>query len=160
MTPDHRKIESLSDYALAIDETIRQATRSLKIFDLNLRGAGFNSPARIELLENFFHLNRANRFTLILHDANHLQSECPRLINLLRLFSHASSVYQTTEEAKSASDPFIIADDRHYLHRFHYEHPRALLALNDPEGALDLSRRFSEILNASEPAAPATTLGL
>lgn len=160
MTPEHRKIEALSDYALAVDEIIRQASRSLKIFDINLRGAGFNSPARIELLEHFFHLNRANRFTLVLHDTNHLQSECPRLVNLLRLFSHASSVYQTTEEARSASDPFIVADDTHYLHRFHHDYPRALLALNDPEGALDLSRRYGEILNASEPSAPATTLGL
>jgi hypothetical protein len=160
MTSDHRKIEALSDYGMAVDEIIQQATHSLKIFDINLHGAGFNSPARIELLQNFLHLSRANRLTLILHDTHYLQSECPRLVGLLRLFSHSSSVYQTTEEAKSASDPFIIADETHYLHRFHHEHPRALLALNDPEGALDLSRRFSEIQNASEASAPATTLGL
>lgn len=160
MTPDHHKIEALSDYDQAVDEIIRQATRSLKIFDINLRGAGYNSPARIELLQNFLHLNRANRLTLILHDTSYLQRECPRLIGLLRLFSHSCSVYQTTEEAKSVSDPFIVADDTHYLHRFHHDYPRALLALNDPEGALDIARRFNEILNASEPSAPATTLGL
>ncbi|MDP2827293.1 MAG: hypothetical protein Q8O37_01670 [Sulfuricellaceae bacterium] len=160
MTPDHRKIEALSDYGQAVDEIIGLATHSLKIFDINLRGAGYNSPVRIELLQNFLHLNRANRLIIILHDTNYLQRECPRLIGLLRLFSHSSSVYQTTDEAKSVSDPFIIADETHYLHRFHYEYPRALLALNDPEGALDTSRRFNEILNASEPSAPATTLGL
>jgi hypothetical protein len=35
-----------------------------------------------------------------------------------------------------------------------------LLALNDKEGALELVRRFNELLEASEPAVPPTTLGL
>lgn len=158
--PEHHKIEGQRDNEQAINSVISQARRTLRIFDYSLRGNGYNGIERIELLQNFLLLNRTNRLTIVLHDTEYLTRECPRMMNLLRQFSHAISIYQTTDEARSASDPFIIADNDHYLHRFHYDHARALLALNDPGGTLELVRRFNEILEASEPAAPPTTLGL
>lgn len=158
--PEHHKIEGQLDYEQAINSVLSQAHRTLRIFDHDLRGTGYNSAARIELLQNFLLLSRVNRLTIVLHDTGYLTRECPRMMNLLRQFSHAISIYQTTEEARNASDPFIIADNDHYLHRFHYDHPRALLALNDKDGALELGRRFNEILEASETAVPPTTLGL
>lgn len=158
--PEHHKIEGQLDYEQAINNVISQARRTLRIFDHNLRGTGYNSAARIELLQNFLLLSRTNRLTIVVHDTDYLTRECPRMMNLLRQFSHAISIYQTTEEAQNVSDPFIIADNDHYLHLFHYDHTRALLALNDKNGALELARRFNEILEASEPAAPPTTLGL
>lgn len=157
---EHRKIEGLRDYEQAIDSVISQARHTLRIFDFSLRGLGYNSIERTELLRNFLLLSRANRLTIVLHDTDYLTRECPRMMNLATQFSHATSIYQTTDEARSASDPFIIADGDHYLHRFHIDHPRALLALHDKDGALELSRRFNAILEASEPAAPPTTLGL
>jgi hypothetical protein len=156
----HRRLEGPQEYEQAVDLVIRQARRNLRIFSFNLRGEGYNSRARIEALQNFLLMSRANQLTIVLHDTDYLTRECPRMMNLLQQFSHAISVYQTGDEARGISDPFIIADNDHYLHRFHYDHPRATLALNDKEGALELARRFSEIVEASEPAAPPTTLGL
>lgn len=158
--PEHARIEGERDYEQAINSVISQARHNLRIFDFSLRGAGYNSIERTELLQHFLLISRTNRLTIILHDTDYLTRECPRMMNLLRQFSHAVSVYQTSGEARSVSDPFIIADNDHYLHRFHHDHPRALLALNDKEGTLNLVRRFNEILEASEPAAPPTTLGL
>jgi len=160
LAPEHHKIEGPQDYVQAIDQVIRQARRNLRIFSYNLRDEGYNSLARIEALQNFLLMNRANRLAIVLHDTDYLTRECPRMTNLLQQFSHAISIYQTSDEARSISDAFIIADNDHYLHRFHHDHPRAALALNDKEGALNLSRRFNEIMEASEPAAPPTTLGL
>lgn len=160
LTPEHRKIEGQQDYEQAVDLVIGQARRNLRIFSYNLRGEGYNSLARFESLQNFLLMSRTNRLTIVLHDTDYLTRECPRMMNLLRQFSHAIAVFQTNDEARGISDPFIVADDDHYLHRFHYDHPRAALALNDKEGALELIRRFNEIVEASEPAAPPTTLGL
>lgn len=160
LTPEHRRIEGQQDYEKAIDLVIRQTSRNLRIFSYNLRDEAYNSLARFESLQNFLLISRANRLTIVLHDTDYLTRECPRMMNLLRQFSHAIAVYQTGDEARGVSDPFIIADDAHYLHRFHYDHPRAALALNDKEGALELIRRFNKIVEASEPVAPPTTLGL
>lgn len=160
LSPEHRRIEGVQDYVQAIDLVIRQAHRNLRIFSNNLRGEGYNSVARIESLQNFLLTNRANRLTIVLHDTDYLTRECPRMMNLLQQFSHAINIYQTGDEARGVSDPFIIADNEHYLHCFHYDHPRATLALNDKTGALELARRFNEIMEASEPAVPPTTLGL
>jgi hypothetical protein len=158
--PEHRRIEGQQDYEQAIDFVVGQARHNLRIFSYNLRDEGYNSLARFESLQNFLLMSRANRLTIVLHDTDYLTRECPRMMNLLTQFSHAIAIYQTSDEARGVSDPFIIADDDHYLHRFHYDHPRAALALNDKEGALELVRRFNEIVEASEPAAPPTTLGL
>jgi hypothetical protein len=158
--PDYRRLEGPLEYEQAINTIIQQASHQLRIFDYDLRNEGYNSPQRFELLQNFLLASRTNRMTIVLHDTRYLTSECPRMMNLIRQFSHAISIYQTTAEARVATDPFIIADDAHFLHRFHYDHPRAALSLHDKEAALDLVRRFNEILELSEPAAPATTLGL
>lgn len=159
-TPEYRRLESPSEYEQAIDTIIQQAHDQLRIFDYDLRNEGYNSPHRIERMQNFLLASRANRLIIILHDTHYLTSECPRMMNLITLFSHAISIYQTTAEARVACDPFILADDSHYLHRFHYDHPRAALSLNDMSGTLELIRRFNEIQVLSEPAAPPTTLGL
>jgi len=158
--PEHRRLEGPREYEQALNTIIQQARHSLHIFDYNLRNEGYNSQERSELLQHFLHLNRSNRLTIVLHDTGYLTRECPRMLNLIRLFGHAIDIYQTTDEARGVSDPFVIADSEHYLHRFHYDHPRAVLSLNDKEGALELVRRFNEIMAASEPAAPPTTLGL
>lgn len=158
--PIHRKPEGIGDYREAIDTLIRQARRTLRIFDYDLADGGYSTPLRQELLRAFLLASRASRLTLILHDTDHLLRDCPRLLALFRQFSHAVEIRQTTADAKNVYDPFIIADEAHCLHRFHYDHPRALLALNDPGEARLLSERFVEIREASEPAAPITPLGL
>ncbi len=158
--PEYRRLEGPLEYEQAIDAIIQQASHQLRIFDYDLRNQGYNSPHRFELLQNFLLAGRTNHLAIVLHDTRYLDSECPRMMNLIKQFSHAVSVFQTTAEARVASDSFIIADDAHFLHRFHYEHPRAALSLHDKEAALDLIRRFNEIQALSEPAAPATTLGL
>jgi hypothetical protein len=53
-----------------------------------------------------------------------------------------------------------LLDDCHYLHRFHFDGPRGVLALDDSAGALPLIERFAQIWEASAPAVSATTLGL
>ena len=72
---------------------------------------------------------------MIVHDTRYLEQSCPRLIALLRSFGHAMTVYRTGPDAKSAMDPLTIADDRHFLHRFHIDGTRAALAFDAPQAA-------------------------
>ena len=157
--PEHRALDGNQDYEAAIDVLLARPQRTLRIFDRQL-GAGYNSVQRYELLRSFLLRSRANRIYIVLHDAGNLARDCPRMLNLLRQFADAVAVHETEGQARRACDPVALADERDYLHRFHYDHARALLALDDPQGAHGLLQRFQEIWEASVPAVSATTLGL
>ena len=157
--PEHRSLEGSQEYDEAIDILLARPQRTLRIFDRQL-GAGYNSVRRYELLRAFLLRSRANRLYIVVHDAATLARDCPRMMNLLRQFSSAITIHETEAQAKRACDPIALADERDYLHRFHYDHARALLALDDPQGAHELLQRFQEIWEASAPAVSATTLGL
>lgn len=159
-TPQHTRLEGIREYTQAIDTVLQLARHTIRIFERDLDGIGFNSPARQELLRGFLLASRTSRLRLVVHDIEYLESRCPRMIHLLRQFSHGMQIHRTRPHVRSMCDPIIIADDQHYLHRFHYDDSRALLGLYDPHGAHDLTQRFEELWEASEPGITVTTLGL
>jgi hypothetical protein len=157
--PTQEKLTGMTAYEAALDRLLARPQRHLRIFDRQL-GKSFIALARHELLRSFLMRSRANRIQIVVHDAGNLARDCPRLINLLRQFSHALAIHETEPHAKRVYDPFALADERDHLHRFHYEDSRALLALDDPAGTQPFLDRFQELWEASGPAASATTLGL
>jgi len=158
-TPRQRTIDGNAEYEAALDSLFERPGRQLRIFDRQL-GAGYNNVRREDLLRAFLLANRSHRIRVVLHDASNLQRDCPRLINLLRQFSHAVSINETEPQAKGVYDPFAVLDERDYVHRFHYDDMRGLIGLDDLSNAQLLAQRFEEIWEASFPAASATTLGL
>lgn len=156
----HDMLEGMVEYEQAVDSIIALAQSQLHIFDADLSSGGYASRKRYEALRDFLRRHRNNRLVLVLHEIDYLTAHCPRLMDLLRTHSHGIAIQQTHEHARGANDPFLIADDAHYVHRFHQQGRRFLLARNDPVGAHELQERFAQLLEASHPAAPATTLGL
>lgn len=156
----HRKLGGEAEYEQAIDEVIQLAQRTLHIFDGDLSIGGYSSLKRFEALRDFLLRDRSNRLVIVLHEIDFITARCPRLMNLLRTHSHGVSIYKTHEHARVASDPFIVADEAHYVHRFHSDDARSLLALHDHAGSRQLEERFEQLLEASHPAVFATTLGL
>jgi hypothetical protein len=158
--PQHRMLNGESAYEAAIDEVINRAERSLHIFDTDLAAGGYSTARRAEALQSFLMRNRANRLTFVLHETEYLTRYCPRLMNLLKLYSHAISILQTNEHGRVASDPMVIADAAHYVHRFHADGVQALQALDDHAGARQLEERFEQLQESASPAVFAFTLGL
>ncbi len=157
--PELRKLNGRDEYEAAIDTLLAREGRTLRIFDKQF-GAAFGSSERSAALRRLLRAPSAARVQIVLHDASNLQRDCPRLIDLLRQFSHAIEIHETEPQAKAAYDPFAVLDNRDYVHRFHYDGPRGLLGLNDAQGALVFVQRFAEIWEASTPAISGTTLGL
>jgi hypothetical protein len=157
--PEHRKLEGNREYETALDTLFARSGRKLRIFERQL-GPAYNGLERYDLLRGFLLASRARTIQIVLHDASNLQRDCPRLINLLRQYSHAVTVHETEPQAKAVYDPFAVMDDRDYVHRFHYDDSRGLLGLNDPHEARGFVQRFEELWEASAPAASGTTLGL
>lgn len=158
--PAAGRFASPSEYRVAIDRIVRRGRRTIRVFDRNLDGAGFNAADRFEVLRSFLLQSRENRLQFVLHDVGPVQRDHPRLLLLLRQFSAAVSIHQTSQEAQGVYDGIVVADDAHYVHRFHFDHPRGEWVLNDIARTQGLLRRFEEIWSASAPAVSATTLGL
>jgi hypothetical protein len=156
----YRQISGPAESLEAIDQVIAAAQRTIRIFDFTLSNRGFNSPARSDLLRAFFVAGRVHRLHIALHEPEHLVRECPRLLTLLRQFPMSIEIHRTLAQARSATDPFVIADDHSVWHQQHHLQPRAIVALHSPADANPILQRFGEIWDLTEPAVSATTLGL
>lgn len=160
LAPHSEQLHTTAAQSSAIDRLIELAQQRIRVFDQDLSQTGWSDDARVARLSAFLRGGRGRRLDIIVHDTRYASSACPRLIGLLRNFSHAMTIYQTGAEARHATDPLLIVDDRHYLHRFHFEQPRAALGINQPEQTRPLANRFDEIWATGEPGVNATVLGL
>ena len=149
-----------SDYGPALDRLLGLAAAEILVFDKDLRDGSWNAPARIELLRAFLLGHRNSRMQIIVHETAHIESAMPRLLLVLRDFSHKFTILRTIEDGRKAWDAFVIVDGRHILHRFHQDAPRGELSLNAPLKARALRDRYDDILAFTEPGVNATLLGL
>lgn len=158
--PHHTPLNGMAEYVAALDTLTEKAQRNLFVFDRNFLESGFNSVTRYDLLRRFLLSNPVNRLHLLTHNARAATQDCPRLIMLLRQFSHSMHIYQTPPHLLHLSEPFTIADELHYARRFHFDDPRGLLAVNEPDTARAFKSQFEEMWAHSRPGVTATTLGL
>jgi len=158
--PRATQLDTIAAQSAAIDELIGLATHKLQVFDTDLSECGWNSAKRADQLAAFLRRNPAARLELIVHDTRWIESSCPRLMRLLQRHSSAITIYRTGAEARVAMDPLVIADGRHFLHRFHIDQPRAAYAIEQPQDAKPLVARFEEIWATGEPGVTGTVLGL
>jgi hypothetical protein len=158
--PSYRRAEGMTESTAAVDEVIGLARATLRVFDITLAHAGFNAPARHEVLRHFLHAGRYHSLHIALHDTDTLDRDAPRLMILLRQFPTQVVIHRTLPPARHAQDPMVIADDHSMWHRLHFEQPSAIVALHSPEQVAPILQRFEEIWDASELAVSATVLGL
>lgn len=159
-TLQHTQFDGVADYIAALDTVCASAQHTLNIFEQNFEDIGFNSEARYDVLHRFLLASTINRLNLLTHDPQHLIRYCPRMMLLLRQFGHSMYIYQTPLSLRHITEPFAVADDVHYVRRYHFDDTRGLLARNDPEEARRLNSRFHEMWTSSHPCTSGTTLGL
>ena len=156
----HTHLDGTADYIAALDTLCGLAQRSLYIFEKDFEDLGFNSEARYNTLRSFLLASPLNRLHLLAHDTRPLAQQCPRLMMLLRQFGHSMHIYRTPQHLLNVTEPFSVADEAHYVRRFHFDDTRGILAQNDHAGARVLKSRFEEMWKDSRPAVSPTTLGL
>ncbi|HEY1328752.1 MAG TPA: hypothetical protein VGI14_17570 [Casimicrobiaceae bacterium] len=153
------RVETLAEHAQALDALIALARQRIQLFDVDLAQGGWNTAARADALARFLRRRNA-QFDVIVHDTRWIESSAPRFVDLLRQFGASMTVYKTGTEARGAMDPLLIVDQRHYVHRFHIDRPRASAAIDMPQQAKPLVQRFEEIWATGEPGLAGTVLGL
>ncbi|MDH3286659.1 MAG: hypothetical protein OEP48_02875 [Betaproteobacteria bacterium] len=155
----YRRFDGMREFEALVDDMIPQTQSVIRVFDKAL-SREYNSPRRYEALRQFLLASRSNRLMIVLHEADPIARQCPRVIDLARQFSSAVKIHQTLRPARHVYDPLVIFDATHYLHRFHYDHLRAAQGMNDVIGAQQLLDRFTEIWEASAPAISFDKTGL
>lgn len=159
-TLQHTKLDGIVDYTAALDTLCGLAQHNLYLFEKDYDGFGFNSEARYLTLRRFLLDSPVHRLYMLAHDTHYLSTRCPRMVLLLKQFGSSMFIYQTPVHLQHLSEPFSVADDAHYVRRFHFDDPRGILARHDPENARALKSRFMEMWSSSHPALSATKLGL
>lgn len=152
--------DGVADHIAALHTVCSLAQRTLNIFDNDYAESGFASEARYDVLRHFLLRSPHHRLQFLAHDPQHLMRYCPRIMILLREFSHSMAIHQTPAHLHGVTEPFAVADEKHYVRRYHFDDTRGLLAQNDPEGARILNERFQEMWRSSHVGATPTRLGL
>jgi hypothetical protein len=156
----HTRLDGIIDYSDALDKLCKLAAHSLYLFEKNYDGLGFNSEARYLTLRNFLLASPAHRLFVLAHDTRWLSMQCPRMMMLLRQFGASMFIYQTPKHLQNITEPFSVADDSHFVRRFHFDDPRGIFGTNDPGTARVLQSRFMEMWTASRQGISSATLGL
>ncbi|MSQ88335.1 MAG: hypothetical protein EXR32_03540 [Betaproteobacteria bacterium] len=157
---EYQRFESEGDFQKALDRLLEQRGRELRVFDPDLKALRLNLPARVAQLENFLRANRSHRIYIVVHHTEHLTRQCPRMMELLKRFTHAIQINRTHEEIRNLQDAFLVLDAQHYLRRPVAERLRGAIGLHDETEALAMRSRFHEIWGASYPGVSSAILGL
>ena len=156
----YESFDTREGFQAAVERLLERPGRELRIFDPDGAALRLNDAARVARLEAFLRASRTRRLYMVLHEPQHLQRECARMMSLLARYSHAIQINRTHEEIRELQDAFLVLDAMHYVRRPVAAMFRGALGLADETEGLAMRGRFLEIWAASYPAVSSTTAGL
>lgn len=148
------------NYSAALDLVIAAAQNELLIFDQDFMRGDYTSLHRFELIKQFLSDAPLSKLTIILQNIDFFVNKCPLFFELLSTYGHKMTVYETNESAKIAKDCFVIADNLHYLRRFHTDQARFKYAFDDADECANLRMRFDELMDETTETVSTTKLDL
>lgn len=154
-------ITTWSEHDSAVQEILDLSSTTLLVFDESLSPLKLERGARIAALRRLLSARQAaTRLSIVVQKPDFVRQYSPQLMDLLTVYSPTLTILQAPPHLDSLKDSLLIADARHALVRFHRDHPRARLIIDDSEEVAPYQQRFEEILGeGGDPLSP-TTLGL
>lgn len=150
----------MSAYNDAVLAVLGQATESIRVFDVELGGGPLASARASELIGSALHLHARTELTIVLHRTQQLASACPRLLQLYQRRGHQIRVLESAQRHHEFMQPFIVVDRKHLVTRFHADHPRGKLCLDESAELAPFLLQFDELLEAATPASGLAALNL
>ena len=154
------EFHTLADYQAALYQLIAEAQWRLRFYDATLEKGGFNAAVRYQHLRAFCLGNPQRRIEILLDDPAHVQTRCPRLMSLLRDFSHIVEIRQTESDSERPAYGFALADRSVWLRRFDKDALPGQWARDDAAGAVLLHQEFEQLWHRATPNVSVSTLGL
>ena len=161
-TPDntYTLLTGEGDYRSAIDMVLDRATHEIAIFDYDLAILRLEDQTRAARLADFLRRENRRRIRIVVHNTRLLESRMPRFMQLATRHSHAIHVRQSPDNLRQLADTHVLADRCHGVRRFHINHARCALMLDDPAAIQPWQQRFEELWNLSQPCLKNSTTGL
>jgi hypothetical protein len=159
-TPEQITLSSMAEYVTAIDKLCKMAEHYLYLFEKDFDRLEFNSEARYDTLRSFLLSSPVHKLYILAHDTSYLTAKCPRMMNLLHQFSDNMFIYQMPKNLQHIAAPFSVADDEHFVRRFHFDDARGAFVIQDSANAHTYKARFMEMWAVSHSAPSSTRLGL
>lgn len=159
-SPTTAPFDSEGGFRQALDTVITAATQEIRVFDRNLTRIQLDQKDRAEAIGRFLAGDHYRRLRIIVHDPEHCERYCPRLLAMLRRFSQAVEFRQSPNELRHLSECLLLADRAQAAVRFHIDHPRGKIILDAPEEVHPWWQRFEELWGLSTPCLSATRSGL
>ncbi|OYW36700.1 MAG: hypothetical protein B7Z35_11905 [Hydrogenophilales bacterium 12-61-10] len=154
------QLETPSELHVAFDALLARAHRQLRLYDHDLSLLALDQPQRHAALRALCVAGAGHRIELLLDDIHHIARDCPRLMQLVRDFSHVIEIRQADPDAPRPEQAFVVADDHSALIRADKAALRGVLHLDDASRTVNLHRSFESMWQRSQTHISATTLGL
>lgn len=154
------EFHTLADYRAALDALVVEAQWRLRFYDATLEKGGFNAAMRYERLRAFCLGSAPRRIEILLDDPVHVQTQCPRLVSLLRDFSHVIEIRQTDSDSQRPAYSFGLADRSVWLKQFDKDTLPGQWARDDTAGSVLFHQEFEQRWQRAIPNVSASTLGL
>jgi len=155
-----QRFDTYREYSAAIRQTLESAEGELCVFDPDLAHTGLESSESVVLIERLLLATRRARLRIVLHDTTNLESRSPRLLRLMRDFSHCCEVRRSPGDLRNLTECYLLTSNDTGVVRIHRDWPRGKWFVANPAEAGIWLSRFQQLWECSTPAAPATRLGL
>lgn len=154
------QFETPSGLHAAFDALLARTLRQLRVYDHDLSLLDLDHLPRHAALRALCVAGGGHRIELLLDDIHHISRDCPRLMQLVRDFSHVIEIRQADPDAPRPDQAFVVADHHSALIRADKLALRGTLHLDDASSTVNLHHSFESMWQRSQTHASATTLGL
>lgn len=158
---EERAFDTYALYREAVLELLEQAAHGIVLFDPDLGETGIESVRGIELLSGFCdRAIHADALRIVVHRADYIERDCPRLLNLVARYGHRMAIRVTTPQYHNWQQPYMVVDDVHLVTRFHHDQPRGKICYASAAIAAPLLTRFETMWLHAQPGPTGASLGL
>lgn len=137
-----------------------QARHELRIFAPQLDPALYNTVELTGQLASFVARDRHNFVHILIEDSVQAVRDNDRVLLLCRRMSDFVRMHRVGEQHIGLKEMFLVVDRLGYLHQPDLARPDCLSASADARGAVQLTLRFQEMWERSEPIRTINTVGL
>ncbi|MDR3413576.1 MAG: hypothetical protein P4L87_21920 [Formivibrio sp.] len=137
-----QRFDTLAGYQAAIQVLIAGAQKRLWFCEQTLRESGLGSRMQHDMLVHFLRASATSTIRILLTRTEYLLQECPRLLQLFNQFPHRLEIRTPIELTANEQQCYVIADEGHYLKRYHSDWLRGEYGIDRQEAAV-LEQRFN-----------------
>ncbi|MFN3715528.1 MAG: hypothetical protein ACK4R8_02265 [Thiobacillus sp.] len=144
----------------AFDAVLARAPRELRLYDRDIGLWQLDDPARHAALRALCVAGGGRRIECLLDDVTRVVHALPRLMQLLRDFSHVLAIRQADPHTPRPDQAWVLANRHDVVFRPDKNAPHGALYLDDPAHAVALHQTFESLWQRAQAPLSATTLGL